>query len=51
MALINDHITNPVMSSQILVRWRPPEEGWVKLNTDGACKEKDYVGCGDLIRG
>ncbi|MCI44478.1 putative ribonuclease H protein, partial [Trifolium medium] len=30
----------------VLIRWKPPEEGWVKLNTDGSCKENGMAGCG-----
>ena len=29
----------------------PPPEGWIKLNSDGACKGNgEYSGCGDLFR-
>ncbi|KAL4359500.1 hypothetical protein AHAS_Ahas08G0083600 [Arachis hypogaea] len=35
----------------MLVRWKPPKLGWVKLNVDGARKEEDRTaGCGGLIR-
>jgi ribonuclease HI len=25
--------------------------GWVKLNTDGCCKELNQIGCGEVLRG
>ncbi|PNY16366.1 mitochondrial import receptor subunit TOM20-like protein [Trifolium pratense] len=31
--------------------WKAPQEGWVKLNTDGASKDSCLAGCGGLIRG
>ncbi|KAK2417023.1 heat shock 70 kDa protein [Trifolium repens] len=33
------------------INWKPPRENFVKLNTDGACKERKRVGCGGVIRG
>ncbi|MCI04097.1 hypothetical protein A2U01_0025139, partial [Trifolium medium] len=32
--------------TQVLVRWEPPAPGWIKLNTDGACKSNGEAGCG-----
>ncbi|CAJ2673373.1 unnamed protein product [Trifolium pratense] len=32
------------------IRWQPPEEGWVKVNSDGASKGEQMAGCGGLIR-
>ncbi|MCI29347.1 hypothetical protein A2U01_0050556 [Trifolium medium] len=31
--------------------WKPPPEGWVRLNMDGSCKEGNRAGCGGLVRG
>ncbi|MCI01168.1 ribonuclease H, partial [Trifolium medium] len=31
--------------------WQPPSNGWVKLNSDGSCKENGTTGCGGLLRG
>jgi ribonuclease HI len=25
--------------------------GWVRLNTDGSCRDNGHIGCGDIIRG
>jgi ribonuclease HI len=33
------------------IKWKPPKENYVKLNTDGACKEGRTAGCGGVIRG
>ncbi|KAF7844638.1 ribonuclease H [Senna tora] len=31
--------------------WKKPEDGWVKVNTDGAvCRESNLGGCGGIIR-
>jgi len=35
----------------ILVGWKLPPKGWVKLDTDGVCKEGEIAGCGWVIRG
>jgi hypothetical protein len=32
------------------VGWKPPDVGWIKLNTDGACKEAYASGCGGILR-
>lgn len=38
-------------SSQRLVKWNPPEKGWVRLNTDGSCCRSSLLAsCGGLIR-
>jgi ribonuclease HI len=34
-----------------LIKWNPPREGYIKLNTDGACKSGQLAGCGGVIRG
>jgi hypothetical protein len=31
------------------VGWKPPDVGWVKLITDGACKEAYTAGCGGIL--
>jgi ribonuclease HI len=33
------------------VKWLPPLNGWVKLNTDGSCLDDGRIGCGEVIRG
>ncbi|GAU30840.1 hypothetical protein TSUD_267600 [Trifolium subterraneum] len=33
------------------INWKPPKENFVKLNTDGACKEGRRAGYGGVIRG
>ena len=35
----------------ILIGRKAPIEGWVKLNTDGSCRENGRAGCGGIIRG
>ncbi|MCI71305.1 hypothetical protein A2U01_0092568, partial [Trifolium medium] len=32
-------------------RWKSSGVGWVKLNTDRACKDGRIAGCGGIIRG
>jgi ribonuclease HI len=34
-----------------LIGWSPPKPNFVKLNTDGACKERGLSGCGGIVRG
>ncbi|MCI38672.1 putative ribonuclease H protein, partial [Trifolium medium] len=34
-----------------LISWKPPPHGWVRLNTDGACRDDGLIGCGGIIRG
>jgi ribonuclease HI len=35
----------------IYIGWRRPLEGWIKLNSDGACKgNNDISGCGGIFR-
>jgi ribonuclease HI len=33
-----------------LIGWKLPAEGRVKINTDGACKDRRTAGCGGVIR-
>ncbi|GAU18130.1 hypothetical protein TSUD_248310 [Trifolium subterraneum] len=35
----------------VLVSWKPPPTSWVRLNTDGSCRDGDHIGCGGIIRG
>ncbi|MCI61928.1 ribonuclease H, partial [Trifolium medium] len=35
----------------VMVAWKPPRTGWVKINTDKACREDGRTGCGGLIKG
>jgi hypothetical protein len=34
-----------------LIRWHAPKEGFVKINTDGACRLDQLAGCGGVIPG
>jgi ribonuclease HI len=39
------------MKETIYIGWKKPPEGWIKLNSDGACKGiGEYSGCGGLFR-
>jgi len=39
------------MKETIYIGWKNPPEGWIKLNSDGACKGSgEYSGCGGLFR-
>ncbi|GAU17272.1 hypothetical protein TSUD_109880 [Trifolium subterraneum] len=33
------------------IRWKPPDDGSVRLNTDGASKRVGFAGCGGVLRG
>ncbi|CAJ2662636.1 unnamed protein product [Trifolium pratense] len=35
----------------VYISWKPPCGSYVKLNTDGACKDQNRGGCGGIIRG
>jgi len=38
------------LKETIYIGWKRPEEGWVKLNSDDACKDRGaIVGCGGLF--
>ncbi|MCI09825.1 putative non-LTR retroelement reverse transcriptase, partial [Trifolium medium] len=47
---VNDMMIN---SQRVLtnIGWQPPSGDYVKLNTDGACKDNNIAGCGGIIRG
>jgi hypothetical protein len=47
---VNEMMRN---SERVLMHigWQPPSGHFVKLNTDGACKENNRAGCGGIIRG
>ncbi|CAJ2627891.1 unnamed protein product [Trifolium pratense] len=41
----------PQRNETIYIGWKKPPEGWIKLNSDGACKgNNDISGCGGLFR-
>jgi len=46
------HVTGwPQLTETIFIGWKTPQEGWVKLNCDGAHKSLvNLSGCGGLIR-
>ncbi|GAU48612.1 hypothetical protein TSUD_188860 [Trifolium subterraneum] len=35
----------------VLVSWRPPPTGLVRLNTDGSCRDGGHICCGGIIKG
>ncbi|KAI5438050.1 hypothetical protein KIW84_023967 [Lathyrus oleraceus] len=39
-----------IQEHRVNVGWKPPKEGWVCLNVDGAC-QNGVIGCGGVIRG
>lgn len=45
----NSSVPRPGCST-IKVKWEPPSEGWVKLNSDGSVKSGSQAVCGGLIR-
>jgi hypothetical protein len=36
--------------SMVQVKWLPPLNGWVKLNTNRSCQDDGRIGCGGVIR-
>ncbi|GAU38380.1 hypothetical protein TSUD_147480 [Trifolium subterraneum] len=32
------------------IGWKPHDDGWVKLNTYGACRERSVAACGGVLR-
>jgi ribonuclease HI len=59
LGITKDYLISERANSCVLVRnkvlhevsWKPPVEGRVKLNTDGASKDGKIAGCGGLFRG
>jgi ribonuclease HI len=48
------HSSNIVMGRQQIVsmiKWVPPKDNFIKINTDGAYKDNSIAGCGGVIRG
>jgi len=35
----------------VLLQWSHAPVGWVRLNTDGSCKDGGHIDCGGIIRG
>ncbi|KAL4393368.1 hypothetical protein AHAS_Ahas02G0045000 [Arachis hypogaea] len=47
----DEHLTEHERRTEIYVSWKPPPEGWVALNTDGAAKgNPGLASCGGAIR-
>jgi hypothetical protein len=40
-----------VQKTEVLISCKLPLQGWVRLNTNGSCKEGNRVWCGGLVRG
>jgi ribonuclease HI len=40
-----------VQKTEVIISWKPLPEVWVRLNTNGSCKEGNRVWCGGLVRG
>jgi ribonuclease HI len=49
-AMVLKQVLHSVEWRVVMINWRPPNEGWVKINADGACKEGSAAGCGCVIR-
>jgi hypothetical protein len=50
-AVSNNMVVSRGTQMMKMIRWQPPKELFVKLNTDGAYKEEWVAGCGGVIRG
>ncbi|GAU17445.1 hypothetical protein TSUD_233230 [Trifolium subterraneum] len=37
--------------SEVMISWKAPPVGWVRLNTDGSCRDNDVIGWGGVLRG
>ncbi|GAU10179.1 hypothetical protein TSUD_416550 [Trifolium subterraneum] len=42
-------VMNPKQQTIAMISWRSPSEGFIKLNTDGACKLDRSAGCGGVL--
>jgi len=41
----------PKVKNTIYIGWKRPQEGWIKLNSDGACRDLGHIfGCGGIFR-
>ncbi|KAK2361139.1 heat shock 70 kDa protein [Trifolium repens] len=43
-------VQQKVDRTEVMIYWKPPIEGWVKLNMDCAYKKGSSAGCGGVIR-
>jgi ribonuclease HI len=50
-AISNNKVATRSNQTVMVIRWHPPRELFVKLNTDGAYKKDQVAGCGGVIRG
>jgi hypothetical protein len=50
-AIKSNNIVTTCNKGVIMIKWCPPKPLYVKLNTDGAFKDKKIAGCGGVIRG
>ncbi|MCI09976.1 ribonuclease H protein, partial [Trifolium medium] len=49
--LTNSQFKVPQLKDIIYIGWKRPQENWIKLNSDGACKDMGKIaGCGGLFR-
>jgi hypothetical protein len=50
-ALQNSNTVETRNKTIVMIRWLPPKDNFVKLNTDGACKDQSVVGCSGIVCG
>jgi hypothetical protein len=48
--VVLQHVLHSVERKGVRINWKPPSEGSVKLDTDGAYKEGSVARCGGVIR-